>query len=833
MLLSRFGPAAAAALLLVLFLAAAGVSAHAKPVRSDHAPEPNDPAPSWHRSSDSSRGILVRFKPQASERTRRHARGVGDVTLGRRLGLVRGLELVRAPKKADVDEVVRALEEQPGVLYAEPDPVRRVAAIPNDPRFGELWGLHNTGQAVGGGPAGAPDVDLDAVEAWDIVSGGPARVAVIDTGIAFDHPDLAPNIFRNPGESGSGRESNGIDDDGNGLVDDFRGWDFANGDNDPGDDEGHGTHVSGTIAARGNNGIGTTGVAWNASLLPIKAGAADGTFAASDIIAAYAYAAKMGARVVNASFGGYQYSQAERDAIAAAGNMLFVAAAGNEDNNNDGATPSYPCSYPLENVVCVGAVSGDGSITDFSNYGTTSVDLAAPGRSILSQQLSSATVLQESFDDGAAASRWLTGALLGSSTWSLTGARFVSASRSLADSPAGNYASNQDTYAVLAQPFSLSGKSGCWVDYRLHAETEADYDIFYVEGSTGGDWSVVDAGSGSTGGEFIALQAPLGNELANSPSVRLRFGLATDSDVTADGVYVDDIAVRCPGDAYTGAEAQFLDGTSMAAPHVSGVAALVLAQWPEAPVSYVRRALLGSVTVRDGLRPWVATGGIVNARDALDDAGPAGLGLVGPRSGLATADSLQTLTWNAPSDAESGLRRLQLVVDGQVVQDDIPPAATQTQHRFADGLHGWTIRAVDNAGNTSQASPATITVDSAAPTASFASGRMLRRLVKRGRARLPVRIDEAASVRAQLLLNVPRTDAGRKRRIKLRGRASRAAAGKAVVRFRLSQRQRRWVKRATAHVRRFRGSVAIEVTDQVENRTSATKRARIKVGRKR
>ena len=800
------------ALALALLLSSAGVS---------------DAAPSWHRDSDGPQGVLVRFEPGTSTSVRREARGASDVSLARRLPLVRGLELVRTAKGADVDEVVKALENEPGVIYAEPDSVRRVAATPNDPRFADLWGLHNIGQRVNGLP-GVADIDLDAAEAWDIVTGGAVRVAVIDTGIAFGHPDLAPNIFLNPGESGQGRESNGIDDDGNGYVDDYRGWDFVNNDNSPDDDAGHGTHVSGTIAARGNNGIGTTGVAWNASVLPIKAGAADGSFAVSDAIAAYGYAAKMGARIANVSFGGYGASLAEQEAIRAAGNVLFVAAAGNEGNNNDGLDRSYPCSYPLENVVCVGAVNPDGSLAGFSNYGTQNVDLVAPGRSILSQRLVGTTVIEESFDDVGAMSRWLPGTLAGTSDWSLTAALYTSPSRSLADSPVGNYANNEDTYAALAQPFSLSGKSECWLDYSLHAETELDSDFFYIEGSTGGDWSVLDGGSGSTEGEFVDLRAPLGNEFAGSANVRLRFGLFSDASVTDDGVYLDDIAVRCPGGTYSGAEAEFMDGTSMAAPHVAGVAALVVAQWPAAPVSYVRRALLGSVTVREGLRQWVATGGIVNARGALDDTAPAPLTVTGPLSGTVTPNGLQTLTWTAPSDAETGVWKQQLIVGGQVVQDNIAPGTAQTQHQFAEGLHGWTIRAIDRAGNVTTAPPATIRVDAAAPHASFGLKRTLRRLVMKGQATLPVRVDEAASVAARLSLTVPRTDAGRKRGIKLRGTATSAEAGKAAVAFKLTKRQRRWVKRARPYVKRLRGSVAVEVTDGAQNRAAEQQRVRVK-----
>jgi thermitase len=206
---------------------------------------------------------------------------------------------------------------------------------------------------------------------------------VLDSGVDFTHADLAPNIWRNAGESGDGRESNGVDDDGNGLVDDWRGWDWVDDDNVPADANGHGTHVAGTIGARGNDFRGVAGAAWRARLVPLRVLDANGSGRVSDIIAAYAYAARAGIPIVNASMAGTHFSQAELDTLRASPQMLVVVAAGNDSRDND-VTGSYPCNHPLPNVICVAASDHEDDLASLSNYGRQSVDLAAPGTRILS-----------------------------------------------------------------------------------------------------------------------------------------------------------------------------------------------------------------------------------------------------------------------------------------------------------------------------------------------------------------------------------------------------------------------------------------------------------------
>lgn len=284
-----------------------------------------------------------------------------------------------------IEEVISDLEDRPEVAYAEPNFTLHADIYTNEPRFGELWGLENTGQAVNGSVAGEPDADIDAPEAWDTTMGSSGTVvAVIDTGVDVYHPDLKDNIWVNPDEI----PNNGADDDENGYVDDVNGWDFANNDAsvydpDPrnwGGDE-HGTHVAGTIAASAN-GQGVVGVAPNVKIMALKYLGAQGSGVTSNAIKAIEYAKRQGVKISNNSWGGAGYSQALNDAIDASG-MLFVASAGNSGIDSD-ATPHYPSSYVSPNILAVAAINNRGNLASFSNYGADSVDISAPGVDILS-----------------------------------------------------------------------------------------------------------------------------------------------------------------------------------------------------------------------------------------------------------------------------------------------------------------------------------------------------------------------------------------------------------------------------------------------------------------
>lgn len=263
------------------------------------------------------------------------------------------------------------------ISTCSPNFIRTLSTLPNDPKMSQLWGLKNAGTGA----------DVRAETAWDIFRGSSSEViAVVDSGIDYSHPDLAANIWTNPGEVAG----NGRDDDGDGYVDDVHGFNAITGTGNMMDDNSHGTHVSGTIAAVGNNGQGVVGVNWTAKLLGVKVCDSQGSCGSYEMIRGIDYVVNLKNRgvnvgVINMSLGGYYFSQAEYNAIARAGaaGILVVAAAGNESNNNDWY-PSYPASFALDNVISVAAIDSNGNLADFSNYGASTVDLAAPGVSIIS-----------------------------------------------------------------------------------------------------------------------------------------------------------------------------------------------------------------------------------------------------------------------------------------------------------------------------------------------------------------------------------------------------------------------------------------------------------------
>jgi thermitase len=520
--------------------------------------------------------VVVRFRPSADPLSRKEALSAESATTVKRLVLP-GLQLVHVDRP--VQDAVASFRSNPAVAYAEPNYLYHADAVPNDPRYPQLWGLAR----------------ISAPAAWNINTGSTSvTVGIVDTGISTDHLDLSANVV--PGH------------------------DFVQGDSDPRDFNGHGTHVAGTIGARGNNGRGVGGVNWQVGLMPIRVLDGRGSGSNANVTAGFAYACTHGASIVNASLGGTAYSAALRGAIAACPKTLFVVAAGN-DGISDDRIPHYPCNYGsapdnLANVICVAATDSHDTLASFSNYGQ-SVDLAAPGVGIQSTWPAYDTLASEGFESLAS---WATyqaaGLPFGQS------ATHVSGLYSAADSPAGAYQSGSDSWLSRSSSMaSLAGRVGCRLFYDLRLETQLNHDYFQIFGSSNGTDFSGSTWSGSTGGAFIGLTTDVSaydGSAAFYPALRLT---ANSDGTVGDGGYVDDLSLRCL--RASSEDYSTISGTSMATPHVAGVAALVKAAHPSFTVAQVKAWVLGGVDSLGSLHGRVATGGRLNACKSLGGCGSA------------------------------------------------------------------------------------------------------------------------------------------------------------------------------------------------------------------
>ncbi len=530
----------------------------------------------FNRSVDlgSTASILARHQLRLDK----HFKWLSDKR-GQQMGLVRD-------KNRTTAVLLEELRKEPSIKTVEPNFLRHVFGQLqfNDPMFGQLWGLQNTGQSVKG-VSGVQAADVRFSAAWALANTttNPPVVAVIDTGVFFTHPDLSSNMWVNPGE----RPGNGVDDDGNGYVDDVNGYNFYAGNGNPSDSGEHGTHVSGTIAACGNNGIGVVGVNWRAKIMALCCSGDGSNLSDSAVIEAVQYAAMMksrGANVVaiNASYGGSSFSSAEQAAIQTAGDagIVFCAAAGNDSSDND-TTPTYPAGYRLPNMIVVGASDSTDSLASFSNYGTSTVDLCAPGVNILSTTPPGVTSRVQVGAQVLAADQFE----YAGTTTGLTGTLF----------DCGFGFPSNFTSRVVGNIAVMSRGAGLYFSEKVaNAMTAgAAGAIIYNNSLT--------PFSGT-------LQYP--SNWIPAVSISQSDGLALVSTLPASGTI---FSARDPANVYA-----YLSGTSMATPHVSGAVAFTAMNFPEDTVAQRIQRILAAVDPVPGLAGKVRTGGRLNLLRIVD-----------------------------------------------------------------------------------------------------------------------------------------------------------------------------------------------------------------------
>jgi subtilisin family serine protease len=571
--------------------------------------------------------VLVRFKPRVSHHD---VEAIADSALSAVAKRYKALSKIDRreyallkSKHRTTQQMIAALLKNPQVEAVSPNFLLHVDSnIPNDEYFDYLWGLHNTGQT--GGPS---DIDINAPEAWDITTGSSSIIiGVIDTGIDYNHPDLIPNIWVNPGEI-----SDGIDNDGNGYIDDIHGINAISSSGDPLDDHSHGTHCSGIIGAAGNNSQGVVGVNWNVKLIGTKFLDATGYGTDADALECINYMIDLkttyGQNIVavNASFGGGDYDPVMESAIDTMGTagIIFCAAAGNDWMDND-ATPHYPSSYTCSNLIAVTAVDYMG--WQNFNYGATSVDLGAPGVEILST-ISAVYYPQVGdifFDDMESGSgNWVTGGT--NNSWGITTDQEMfeeplypvpSPPHFWSDSPGTDYLPDTDSWLMNASDIDLSGYAGqeLFLGFGSAMFFEALIDHAYVEvsGDGGSTWHNLMDFTEYAIFWYIPFNILI-PDFVKTPHFRFRFHLVTDYSIEWAGWLIDEVGIGTASYySYS-----FKSGTSMAAPHVTGAVALVASLYPTDSVSQRVARILNNVTPLPSLVDTCVTEGMLNLKQAI------------------------------------------------------------------------------------------------------------------------------------------------------------------------------------------------------------------------
>lgn len=519
-------------------------------------------------------------------------------------------------------QLVSELRGDPIVEKVEPNYVLELTSITNDPDFDLLWGLDNKGNNAPGN-SGVADADIDAPEAWDKESESQpdVLVAVIDTGVAYNHPDLTSNMW----------DGSNCKDDNNLLIPGGcpnHGWDYAASDNDPEDEYGHGTHVAGTIAGAANNSQGITGISSknNLKIMAIRGGAY--YFYVEDVIRSINFAKYNGAKVINASFGGSGwYSDLMKEAIASFPG-LFVAAAGNNYSNND-QNPFYPASYDLANVISVAATDSYDHKAYFSNYGATTVDVGAPGQDIYSTYPSGGDNFVETYseDFDSTTPPTIPSGYTKTGDW---GTKIESGVVLYGDVNQPYKPNSNNT--ISSPSIDLSNASSASIGFRTRCDTQYEFDYtdyLTLEYSGNGQnfnyatkWDEYDIDSWN--GDFIHdthgyaeayIEFDIPAQYLTS-AFKFQYRWVSNDSVTGDlglGCFVDDISISKSNDfSYT-----YMSGTSMASPHVAGMAGLLFSYKPNLSPARVKEIILDSGDYDADLAGKTVSGKRVNLNNAL------------------------------------------------------------------------------------------------------------------------------------------------------------------------------------------------------------------------
>ncbi len=549
--------------------------------------------------------VAVRFDPGTTAVERTDALSSAGLGVSRAVPGVPGVRVVTVSPGTSPARAADRLERDPVVRWADPVGTMHMLATPNDPLFGQVWGL------------AGPGADANVLSAWNVTTGShDVAVGVVDTGAAPDHPDLTANLRTSQGRN---------------FVADapYSAW---------ADQQGHGTHVAGTIGAVGNNGLGVAGVNWQAGIIPVRVLDMTGSGYDVDVAAGAAYAADH-ARVVNMSLGG-GYSAPLADVVTAHPNTLFVVAAGNDTANVDDV-PLYPCALPNANIICVASTTQVGGISSFSNFGATTVDLGAPGSGIESTTQSFLNVFSHPLLNPQA-DGWTP---LPADLWQQ---RPTSSPDYKSADLIGEVT---DTEASLTTPvLGTFAGSACRMDFAMEFNLNVATQRLFVDAKPNGSaWQngLMEV-SGTTSGLFKYTTVDL-TDFDNQSNMKLRFRVTGPANTTYGGtspshVRIADPQVSCITPEPVGGTYGQLSGTSMATPHVAGAAALLLSNQPSLTVAQLRQALLSTVTPMSSLQGFTVTGGRLNVAAALAAIQPAPVLIPAPAPETQTAPTPTTLT---------------------------------------------------------------------------------------------------------------------------------------------------------------------------------------------